>query len=288
MPKDRSSFETDFFVESGERDPVKAARDPARPLPKRFYKEATVGEADGGFSILLDGRPVNTPARRRVVVPWRPLAEALAGEWAGQGETIDPSTMPLTKLVNSALDGVAHQMPAVEAELVKYGGSDMLCYRAAEPESLVAAQRAAWDPLLAFARDKLGARLGLAEGVMFAAQPEESLAALAAAVRAYVGEGPGAPLRLAALHVMTTLTGSLILALAKSLKAIDLAEAWAAAHIDEDFQMRTWGEDAEALERRAARFKEMAAAAFVSDCAKSGEAPGDGGLGAASSVAPKM
>jgi chaperone required for assembly of F1-ATPase len=267
MPNEPSSFSTDFFVEAGERDPVKAARDPARPLPKRFYKEATVGDADGGFSVLLDGRPVNTPAKRRVVAPWRDLAEALAGEWATQGEFVDPSTMPLTKLANSALDGVAQQMAEVEAELVKYAASDLICYRAGEPESLAAAQRAAWDPLIAFARDRLGARLVLAEGVMFAAQPEESLAAMAAAVRAWVGEGQGAPFRLGALHVMTTLTGSLVIALAKALKEMGLVEAWAAAHIDEDFQMRSWGEDAEALARRAARFREMSAASFLADCA---------------------
>jgi len=266
MSNDPTGFTADFFIPESERDPVKAARDPARPLPKRFYKEATVGEAEGGFSVLLDGRPVNTPARRRVVVPSRELAEALAAEWAGQGEKIDPATMPLTRLVNTALDGVAAQMAEVETELVNYAGSDLICYRAGEPESLAAAQRAAWDPLLAFARDKLGARLTLAEGVMFAAQPEESIEALARAVRRQVGEGPGAPLRLAALHVMTTLTGSLILALSKSLNQIDLAAAWAAAHVDEDFQMRTWGEDAEALARRESRFKEMAAAAFLWDC----------------------
>ncbi|GLI92503.1 ATP12 family chaperone protein [Methylocystis echinoides] len=265
MTKEPSTFSTDFFIEAAERDPVKAARDPARPLPKRFYMEATIGDADGGFSILLDGRPVNTPAKRRVIAPSRELAEALAAEWAAQGEVVDPSTMPLTKLVNSALDGVSQNMAEVEAELVKYAGSDMICYRAGEPESLVAAQRAAWDPLIAFARDKLGARLALAEGVMFAAQQQESLDAMAAAVRAFVGEGHGAALRLAALHVMTTLTGSLVLALAKALKEIGLAEAWAAAHIDEDFQMRTWGEDPEALARRAARFSEMSAAAFLSD-----------------------
>jgi chaperone required for assembly of F1-ATPase len=272
MPKDPSGFDADFFVPESERDPVKAARDPARPLPKRFYKEATVDAVEGGFSILLDGRPVNTPAKRRLVVPSLELAEALSAEWAGQGEKIDPAAMPLTKLVNAALDGVALQMAQVEAELVKYAGSDMICYRADAPESLVAAQRAAFDPLLAFARDKLGARLTLAEGVIFVAQPEGSLAAIAAAVRAYAGEGAGAPMRLAALHVMTTLTGSLILALAKALNEIDLAGAWAAAHVDEDFQMRAWGEDAEAMARRAARFGEMAAAAFVSDCAAKGPA----------------
>ncbi|MDJ0447601.1 ATP12 family protein [Methylocystis sp. JR02] len=274
MSNEPTGFDADFFVPAAERDPVKAARDPARPLPKRFYKEATVGETEDGFSILLDGRTVNTPARRRVVIPSRKLAEAMAAEWAGQGDYIDPATMPLTKLVNTALDGVAAQMAEVEAELVKYAGSDMICYRAGEPESLAAAQREAWDPLLAFARDRFGVRLTLAEGVMFAAQPDESLAALAGAVRRHVGEGAGAPLRLAALHVMTTLTGSLILALAKSLNHIDLAQAWAAAHIDEDFQMRAWGADAEALARREARFKEMAAAAFLSECATEGLANG--------------
>lgn len=276
MAKEPTGFDADFFVPEGERDPVKAARDPARPLPKRFYKEAGVSEADGGFGVLLDGRPVNTPARRRVVVPWLPLAEALAGEWAAQGETIDPATMPLTKLVNSALDGVADHMAEVEAELVRYGGSDLICYRAGDPESLVAAQSAAWDPLVGFARDRLGARLALAEGVMFAAQPEAALEAFAAAVRAYVGEGAGASLRLTALHVMTTLTGSLTLGLAKALNEIDLATAWTAAHIDEDFQMRTWGADAEALARRESRLREMTAAAFVADCAAGASSAGAG------------
>lgn len=267
MANDPTGFDADFFVPASERDPVKAARDAARPLPKRFYKEATAGAVEGGYAVLLDGRPVNTPGKRRVAVPSKRLAEALAAEWAEQGEFIDPSTMPLTKLVNSALDGVATQMAEVEADLVKYAGSDLICYRAGEPESLVAAQRAAWDPLIDFAREKLGARLSLAEGVMFAPQPEESVAALAAAVRRQVGEGAGAPLRLAALHVMTTLTGSLILSLAKSLNFLDIEAAWAAAHVDEDFQMRAWGEDAEAMARREARLAEMRAAAFLSDCA---------------------
>jgi chaperone required for assembly of F1-ATPase len=268
MPQVPTGFDADFFVAAGERDPVKAARDPARPLPRRFYKEASVAEADGGFAVLLDGRPVNTPAKRPLATPWRPLAESLAAEWAGQGERIDPATMPLTRLVNSTLDGVALQMAEVEAETLKYAGSDLLCYRAGEPASLVAAQSAAWDPLLDLARDRLGARMTLAEGVMFAAQSDEALAALAAAVRAYVGEGPGAPFRLAALHVMTTLTGSLILALAAARGEIGLAAAWDAAHIDEDFQMRAWGEDSEAMARREARFKEMAAAARVAGCAR--------------------
>jgi chaperone required for assembly of F1-ATPase len=266
MSDNRSDFASDIFIPDAERDPVTAAREPARPLPKRFYKEASIGEADGGFAVLLDGKPVNTPAKRKLIVPSRRLAEALAAEWAAQGEKIDPATMPLTKLVNSALDGVAAQMAEVEAEIVKYAGFDLICYRAGEPESLVSAQASAWDPLVAFAREQLGARLALAEGLMFVEQPEAVRATLAAAVRAHVGEGAAAPLRLAALHVMTTLTGSLVLALAIAKRRIGLDDAWAAAHVDEDFQMRAWGQDAEALARRDARLAEMRAAQFAADC----------------------
>jgi len=254
-----------FFVQAGERAYVSAQRDSAgAKWPKRFYELVTVGDAEGGYVVLLDGRPVNTPAKRRAVVPSKELAEALAEEWMGQGERIDPATMPLTKLVNSTIDGVAAQMAEVEAELINYAGSDLICYRAGEPEGLVAAQTAAWDPLLAFARDKLGARLTLAEGLMFAAQSESALAAMAAAVHDYLGDDVSSPFRLAALHVLTTLTGSLVLALATARGELNVDAAWAAAHVDEDFQMRAWGADAEALARREARFMEMRAAAFLS------------------------
>lgn len=263
MSTEENDLGADFFVAAGERDPVKAARDPARPLPKRFYKTASIGVAGDAFEILLDGRPVNTPARRRVRVPAQALAEALAGEWAAQEEIIDPATMPLTRLVNTAIDGVADQMTAVEAELVKYAGSDLICYRAGEPEGLVAAQTGAWDPVVAFVRDRLGARLALAEGVMFVAQSDAALAALAAAARNWVGQGPAAAFRLAALYEMTTLTGSLALALALALNEMTVDAAWAAAHVDEDHQMRTWGADAEALARRERRFTDMRAAAFL-------------------------
>jgi len=263
VSEEENDLGADIFVTAGEREPVKAARDPARPLPKRFYERATVGAAADGFEVLLDGRPVNTPARRRLKVPSRALAEALAAEWAAQGETIDPSTMPLTRLANTALDGVADQMSAVEAELVKYAASDLICYRAGEPEGLVAAQANAWDPVVAFVRDRLGGRLALAEGVMFVAQSEATLAALTAAVRHWMGQGPAAAFRLAALYEMTTLTGSLALALALAHGAMPLDTVWAAAHVDEDFQMRTWGADAEAQARRARRFVDMRAAASM-------------------------
>ena len=264
MAKEPTSLDADFFVSAEERDPVKAAREPARALPKRFYKEAAAAPTEGGYGIVLDGRSINTPAKRPLVAPSRPLAEAIAAEWANQGETIDPATMPLTKLVNTAIDGVAAQMADVEAEVAKYAASDLICYRAGEPESLAAAQCAAWDPLVAFARDKLGAKLALAEGVKFIEQPQEALDDIARVLREHVGEGASAPLRLAALHVMTTLTGSAVIALATALREIDAAKAWDAANVDEDWQMRAWGADAEAMARRAARYRELEAAATVS------------------------
>ncbi|TLG78473.1 ATP12 family protein [Methylocystis sp. B8] len=264
MSKEPTGLDADFFVSPAERDPIKATREPARALPKRFYKEAVAGPAEGGYGVFLDGRPVNTPARRPLVAPAQPLAEAIAAEWARQGETIDPATMPLTKLMNTALDGIAAQMAEVEAEVAKYVASDLICYRAGEPEGLAAAQAAAWDPLIAFARDKLGAKLALAEGVMFIEQPQEALDAIARALREYVGEGAGAPLRLAALNVMTTLTGSAIIALATALHRIDARSAWDAANVDEDWQMRAWGADDEAMARRLARFREFEAAATLS------------------------
>ncbi len=135
MSDEPAGFGDDFFVAPGERDPVRAARDAARPLPRRFYSEATAAPAEGGFALLLDGRTVRTPGKRGIIVPSRPLADALAAEWAGQGEAIDPSTMPLTRIVNAALDGVATHMAEVEADTIKYAASDLICYRAAEPES---------------------------------------------------------------------------------------------------------------------------------------------------------
>jgi chaperone required for assembly of F1-ATPase len=166
--------------------------------------------------------------------------------------------MPLTRLVNSALDGVARDVESVIADIVRYAGSDLVCYRAAEPEALVAVQSEAWDPVLAFAREYLGARFICVEGVTFAEQPPRAIAAVHEAVVQSTGERP---LAVAALHVMTTLTGSVLLALAVARRELTPEAAWEAAHLDEDFQMRVWGADVEALERRAKRFAEMRAAA---------------------------
>ncbi len=237
-----------------------ARRDLKKALPRRFYKEVGVGEADGAFGPRLDGRPVRTPAKRALSVPTRALADALAAEWRDQGDVIEPDTMPLTRLANSAIDGVASHREASLAEVAKFAETDLVCYRAGEPDGLVAAQAAAWDPVLAFAREKFDARFVLAQGVMYVAQPEPALAAVRAALAATT-LGPGGALRLAALSVMTTLTGSVLIALAVAFDAMGVAEAWAAANVDEDHQARAWGADAEATERRERRWRDMAAAA---------------------------
>lgn len=261
-----------LFRAGDEREPPRAAAEGAQSEPpKRFYKAVGVAETDAGFAVLLDGKGVRTPGRRPLATPSAALSEALAGEWAAQGERLDLSSMPLTRLVNSAIDGVAERGPEVAADLARYAGSDLVCYRAAEPARLVAAQARAWDPLIAFARDRLGARLAMTEGVVFVAPEEAASAAIAEIVRDYAGEGSAAPFRLAALHAMTTLTGSCVIALAVALGEWEVEAAWAAAHVDEDFQIEAWGADAEAQERRARRFAEMKAAAalagFFSDAA---------------------
>jgi chaperone required for assembly of F1-ATPase len=255
----RDDLSNDIFISPQERDPLKAARKDARPaLPKRFYKDVAVAAVPDGFAIMLDGRRVKTPAKADLILPTQAAAEAVAAEWRAQAEDIDPRTMPLTRLVNSAYDGVARDIESVIADIVKYAGSDLVCYRAAEPEGLVAAQSEMWDPLLAFAREELGARFICVEGITFADQPRRAIEAVREAVVQSTGERP---LALAALHVMTTLTGSVLLALGVARRELSPDAAWEAAHIDEDFQMRVWGADVEALERRAKRFTEMEAAA---------------------------
>ena len=245
-------------------DPVELARrDLKKHLPRRFWKEAKLAFRDGAHHLELDGRPAFTPSRKPLAFADAGLADALRAEWEGVGEFVDPSQMPLTRIVNSALDGVANEMDAVADEIAKYAGSDLLCYRAGDPARLADLQMAEWNPLLDWARDILGARFNLAEGVMFVEQPQGTVEA----VRAHVGRHASA-LKLAALHVMTTLTGSVLLALAVQAGRLTPEEAWALAHLDEDFQMEVWGQDEEALARRAARWREMEAAALLARVAE--------------------
>lgn len=250
----------DIFEEIFAKDPLdamEAARRSMRPtLRRRFYDKAAVESGPDGFAVWLDGKPVRTPARRLLAAPAAALAEALAAEWNAQRDVIDPAAMPLTRLANSIIDGVAQAPQPVAEEIAQYLGSDLLFYRAEGPRGLVERQERQWDPVLAWARDKLGARFTLAAGVMFIEQPPEALTAAAAAI-------PADAWRLGAVSSITTLTGSALLALAMLRGRLSVEEAWAAAHVDEDWNMEFWGRDERALERRAYRFAEMAAAADV-------------------------
>ncbi|TAL83834.1 MAG: ATPase [Beijerinckiaceae bacterium] len=230
------------------------------PQRKRFYTRAEAAALEDRFAVLLDGKPVLTPAKERLALPTLASAEAVAAEWGAQTEKIDPTTLPLTRILNAALDGVAKTMNEVVTEIVKYASSDLVCYRAGEPASLVKAQADAWDPILAFIEVDTGARFICAEGIVHVAQPETSLAAIRARIDQMVTMDAGGAVALACLDVMTTLTGSALIAITLASNAITLEQAWAAAHVDEDFQMRLWGTDTEAMARRAQRYTEMEAA----------------------------
>lgn len=241
-------------------DPMRRARNQMRqPKVRRFYKDVTVdGPEEGPFAVLLDRKPALTPGRNPLSLPTRAAAQLAADEFAAQGETLEPMTMPVVRLVNTAIDGVAADPQAVLEDVQRYASSDLLCYRADAPKELVARQADAWDPVLDWAHGALHARFILSEGVMHVDQPRESIALVGAHLRQRAE-----PFRLAALHVMTSLTGSALLAIAVEAHAITPDEAWAAAHVDEDWNIDLWGEDAEAAARRAGRAREMMAAASL-------------------------
>jgi chaperone required for assembly of F1-ATPase len=223
-------------------------------LPKRFYKDLATAPEGDGVTVLLDGRPVRTPAKAPLSLPTQALAEAIAEEWRAQTGRIDPETMRLTKLANSAIDGVRGSEAAVLDDLIAIAGSDLLCYRADGPEGHIAKQNEHWDPVLAWAKQDFGAPLNLAQGIVHVAQPESSLDRLRERLKGIDAFG------LAALHVMTMLTGSALLALAVALKRLTPDQAWAAAHVDEDWQIGQWGEEAETAARRSRRRQDFDAA----------------------------
>ncbi|MBB5517074.1 chaperone required for assembly of F1-ATPase [Rubricella aquisinus] len=207
---------------------------------KRFWKQASVAEAEAGYTITLDGRPVHTPMKTVLVVPTRALALAIAEEWEAQEDAINPETMPLTRAANSAQEKVAPHLDAVRDMLAEYGDTDLICYRAEGPEALIARQSEAWDPLLAWAAEAYGARLIPVTGVMYHAQLPEARAKLRAAL-----DGMD-PFRLTGVHDLITISGSLILGLAVADRHLRAADAWSLARIDEAWQEEQWGEDSEA------------------------------------------
>ncbi|KQB96013.1 ATPase [Loktanella sp. 1ANDIMAR09] len=218
--------------------------------PKRFWKQAQAEACEGGFTVLLDGRPVRTPAKAPLAVPTHAMADAIAKEWDAQEKVIDPRTMPVTRGANAAIDKVRTQREEVIAMLAEYGDSDLLCYRAAGPEGLIQKQADAWDPMLDWAADALGVRLAVGEGVMHVAQNPEALGKLRDELAAFD------EFALAAVHDLISLSGSLILALGVTREAIAVEKAWLLSRVDEHWQIAQWGEDeeaaaAEAIKRQA-------------------------------------
>lgn len=208
---------------------------------KRFWKEATVETADGGYTVHLDARPVRTPLKSALIVPTVRLAQEIAAEWDAQEGIIDPLSMPHTRSANSAIDKVAPQHDAVAQMLADYGDSDLLCYRAPAPTELIARQAEHWDPLLDWAETRLGARLHTATGVIHVPQDPKTLARLSGRVHGLDA------FALTGFHDLVSLSGSLILGFAAMLDHRPVDEIWKLSRVDEDWQSEQWGVDDEAV-----------------------------------------
>jgi chaperone required for assembly of F1-ATPase len=221
---------------------------------KRFYEDAAVVAEEGGFAVRLDRRPLRTPAKAALVLPSRALAEAIAAEWRGQGVTVKLTELPLTRLASTAIDLVSARRGEIAAEVARYAGTDLVCYRAEHPPELARRQHAIWQPLIDWATLRYDAPLEVTAGIVPMTQSPATLRAFALAVESYDN------LELAALHLATAAAGSLVVALALLEGRLDVESAFAAAQLDESFEIEQWGEDAEQTERRAALKDDMALA----------------------------
>jgi chaperone required for assembly of F1-ATPase len=231
---------------------------------KRFYKDVSVTHAEDGFRILLDGRPVKTPAKNMLAVPTRALADAIAAEWRGQSEEIDPVSMPFLRLADTVIDGVAANREAVIDAILRFAENDLLCYRAHQPPELAALQAQGWDPVLAWARCRHGVEFTLVEGFTHSDQPPATLAAFRAALEAHDS------FSLAALHVVASVAGSVVLALALADGELVPARIFALSRIDEDYQASKWGRDHEAEIRASNLARELDTAAEFLAAARQG------------------
>jgi chaperone required for assembly of F1-ATPase len=218
--------------------------------PRRFFRQAGL-TGSGPYGIALDGRLLKTPAKRNFLVPSLALAEAIAAEWNGQGDRVDPDLMALTKLANSAIDRVMGSEETIIENIVAYAGADLVCYRATEPEGLVQREGKAWDPVIEWAAEFFDAEFQTIEGVAHRVQDDAAIET----VRRYLA-GRDA-MRLCAIHNLTTLKGSALIAVAQTEGFLDAEDAWRAAHVDEDWQIERWGRDEEATQRRAKQEEEF-------------------------------
>lgn len=221
---------------------------------RRFWKAADIAPQDGGWQVLLDGKPLRTPGKQALILPTPDLARAIAEEWDAQADIIDPNAMPLTRAANSAIEKVTPQLHGVASMLGEYGGTDLLCYRAESPEDLLRAQAEGWDPLIDWAATELRAPLRITHGVVPVDQDAAILLKLQAELAALD------PFTLTGLHDLVTLPGSLILGLAVLRGRIDAETAWRLSRIDEEFQASRWGRDDEADQAAEGRLAAMRSA----------------------------
>lgn len=247
--------------------PSRVWREPSGPRmswtpKKRFWTEVRVSDANGGYCVLLDGRPMRTPAKADLLLPTRTLALAVAQEWEAQEEALRPDQMPLTRASNSAIDKVTPNRASVADMIAEYGSTDMLCYREPHVQPLSQRQAADWDPWLDWAHRRFDVRLQSAAGVMHIDQPAEAIQRLTSEVHGYD------PFPLTALHDLVTLSGSLILGLAIAEGALDAQEAWRISRLDEQWQEDLWGLDDEAQALTESRRMAFTAAAQLLDLLK--------------------
>jgi chaperone required for assembly of F1-ATPase len=227
---------------------------------KRFYRDVTVAPGEHGHQILLDGRPMRTPAKEFFAAPTAPLAEAIADEWRGQGDAIRPDAMPLTRLASTAIDRMPVQRQAAIEEVVAYADTDLVCYRAAEPFELVQRQHQMWQPMLDWLSHTYGVRLAVTTSVLLVAQPAAACARLRGAIED-LGDWP-----LVGMHMATTALGSLVLGLGLLHGRLDADAALAASLLDELYEIERWGSDVEVERRHQALRRDVSGAArFLRD-----------------------
>lgn len=251
---------TDIEPWDDEKDPMVSAQEKMKhKLPKRFYEKAESLASENGVEIRLDGRSVKTPARKILELPNQALADLIAQEFNAQVDVIDPAKMPITRLANTVIDGIAEDSEPVVEDLLRFGLSDLLFYRASAPVELVERQQKLWDPILDWAETRLTTRFTLGEGVMFIPQSDNS----SWAIRSYLQNYFAKPFELAALHMLTTLSGSALIAFAVNDGHLTVEDGWRIAHLDEDWTNEQWGKDEEAMMRRSNREAEFYAASAV-------------------------
>ena len=248
-------------------DPMKSAQGKNdQKWPKRFYEKVSIKEAENGYSVLLDGKTVKTPGKNLLILPGEHSARIVADEWAAVEKEINPTKMPASRIVNTALDGVANQAQAVLEDIIRYAGTDLLCYRAQSPKELVEIQQQKWDPVLDWIDAEIGAQFEVADGIIHVTQPRETIALFGAELKQF-----SQPVQLACLHTFTSLTGSAILCLALAKQHLDVETVWELAHVDDEWNESLWGEDYEVAQRRNLRKTEISIAdqllgAVLKDC----------------------